>query len=377
MVFVSSSVDSDLVQSIIGGIGPQARSCTSISEETYRTLSRGGRAQRLWLRVLNWLVHPCRLVATICRAPRGSLFVVTTNPFFAPVVAAAVAPLCGHRVVHHVFDLYPDALEAAGVLKSGGLGSRWITSALRWAQRRCTGAVYLGQELRRQAENRLGAVRASAVIEVTADESLFQCPLPERNDCLVLHYGGQLGAMHDAQSLVDLVGALADERRMGRVRFDFRVGGAKSEVLFQLRGQPGVCVEPVLVATAWREHIRSVGVGLVTLAPAGARVCLPSKTYAMLAAGLPVLAICPPQSDLFDLVQTRRVGWSVDNSLPGNPDALDSAGASRRAAQIVRRLIADPKERDRCAALAGSVSRTLYSRAATASRWREFLTVLR
>jgi len=373
-VFVSSSVNSDLVQAILASIGPDACAFTTVEEADYRRLSRGNRRQRIRLRLLTWIVHPCRLALSIVFARRGSLYIVTTNPFTAPVVAAALGPWFGVRVVHHVFDLYPDALEAAGILRPGGFLSRSISACLGYAHRRCAGAVYLGQALRRQTERRLGQTPHSAVIEVTADEALFGEPSPGCEGCLVVHYGGQLGTMHDAESIVAAVEALEDERYAGRVRFDFRVGGARAQVIDRLRGKPGVVVDSIMPPSAWRKHVRGAGVGLVSLLPAGARVCLPSKTYALLAASLPVIAICPRTSDLAAVVTSQGAGWVIENAVsPASVSTRDRAVVGAEIAALIRRLIALPAERDQRAEAAGQAARTVFSRAATAARWRTFL----
>jgi hypothetical protein len=64
----------------------------------------------------------------------------------------------------------------------------------------------------------------------------------------------------------------------------------------------------------WREKVQHFQVGLVSLSPAGATVCLPSKTYAMMAGGLAIIAICPVWSDLANLVLDSGAGWIINNS---------------------------------------------------------------
>lgn len=380
MIVLSSSVRSDLIESIAARIGSDTEILSTISEARYRRWSASGSAARATLRFLGWFVHPVRLVTRLLTSPRGTIFVVTTNPFFAPALAVGVGGWRRHRIVHHLFDLYPDALEAAGAIAENGWQSRFIAGLTRSAQRGCAGAVYLGRELQRHAERRHGSARHSAVIDVAADESLFNATDRGRSGPLTLHYGGQLGRMHDAAALVEAVRRLRTERESGSVRFDFRVGGARAGQLLALSGEPGVVVGPVLPAEEWRRHVAGMQVGLVSLTAAGANVCLPSKTYAMLAAGLAVIAVAPASGDLAGIIRETGAGWVVDNPARREGAAESAAaesGAGEMIVEIVRRLLRNPDEirvrRD--AARAAATGR--FGRDEISGRWRKFLAELR
>lgn len=336
-IVVCSCVDSDLVRSVAARLGPEATTFTTIDEVRYRVLSGGGLAARLWLRWLMNGAYAARLAWRILRSGKDTLWVVTTNPFHAPGAAALVARLRGQKVVHHVFDLYPDALEAAGVLRAGGVPAALLSFWTRFTQRACAGAVYLGAELRRHAETRHGKARCSAVIAVSADERDF-LPAPRLEGLpLRLHYGGQLGAMHDAAGLAEGVAALASEREAGRVKVLFLTGGSGARRLRSLEAETGVEVRGTVSSDAWRQEAARHHIGLVALTPAGMNVCLPSKVYAMMAAGLGIVAICPMRSDLAALVRETEAGWVVDNT---DGSALETG---RRFADLVRELITKPE----------------------------------
>jgi hypothetical protein len=375
MTVLSSSVDSDLVQGIGARIGGEVDFFTTISERQYRRWSAGGVPGRLWLRLAGWVGHPTRLALRLLSAPRGTTFVVTTNPFFAPALAAWLGAWRGHRVVHYVFDLYPDALEAAGVIATAGFRSRVIAALTRSTQRRCNGAVYLGSSLQRHAETRHGRARRSAVIDVAADESRFTASVRVKVPPLILHYGGQLGMMHDAAALAEAVRQLQPEREAGTVGFNFRVGGARAGQLLVFAGQPGISAGPVLPAPEWRCSVHGMHVGLVSLTPAGARVCLPSKTYALFASGLAVLAVAPTGSDLAGIVDENSAGWVVDNSQNDHETCRprDAAAVGARIAALVRYLLQNPAEVRARGQAAAQAATTRYGRTAIAGRWRQFL----
>ena len=99
------------------------------------------------------------------------------------------------------------------------------------------------------------------------------------------------------------------------VEFNFTISGSKAEFLRKaLRNYP-IHFSPTMKSREWRRHIKNFDIGIVTLTTGGAAVCLPSKTYAMMAGGLAILAITPEWSDLARLVKYNQAGWVFDNSI--------------------------------------------------------------
>lgn len=364
---VCSCVDSDLVRAVAARIGAEASTYTTVSESRYRELSCGGRLARMWLRWLMTGGYVIRLAVRIFRSERDSLWVVTTNPFFAPGVAVVVARLRGQKVVHHVFDLYPDALVAAGILKELCFSVALLAAWTRMTQRSCAGAVYLGEGLRRYVELKYGRARLSAVISVTVDERDFLPELTQSSTCLILHYGGQLGAMHDAASLAEGIAAMSSDRTAGTVYFDFMAGGSGARLMARFAGAPGVKLNGTRSSADWRREVVRYPIGLVALTPAGMNVCIPSKTYAIMAAGLAIIAICPATSDLAALVRQTGAGWVVDNS-DGNPKE-----AGRKFAELVRDLVTCPEQVFAARQRARRAAETTYGYVETGRRWEEFI----
>src|SRR5690606_13721226 len=76
-----------------------------------RWMSRGT-AGRLQARLHASLVFPTQVLLRATRAPTTRL-IPTTNPFFLPYLLTVTRGIHGQPVVPLVYDLYPDAIEAA------------------------------------------------------------------------------------------------------------------------------------------------------------------------------------------------------------------------------------------------------------------------
>ena len=95
--------------------------------------------------------------------------------------------------------------------------------------------------------------------------------------------------------------------------------------------------------------------------PGAEGVVMPSKTYSALVAGQAVLAVCPENSDLADLVLRHDCGWVV---APGDAPGLTA---------LLRRLVAAPDEVLKCRRNAWTAGHRYYDQRVLALEWCKLL----
>lgn len=318
-VYVASSVGIDYFYFLIKTIkaaGYEVKEISLIPELSYRRQARESGVKKVWLRTKMYVLYPLFLLFKGMTCEPKSVFVVSSNTFYAPFLVHSLLRFRGIKVVHMLYDLYPDALEIAGGVRPGSLISHVLGLIAKANQHGCDGTVYLGNFLRQHAEFRWGKADHGKVIDISTDLSLFESAFPSLQSInpLIIHYGGQLGHLHDCHSIIECVRGVYESDVQNRVRFVFYVSGAQAESLRKaLRDYPAEVVDTA-PSQQWRNDIKNFHIGLVSLTPAGASVCLPSKTYAMMAGGLAIIAICPLWSDLAALVRSADGGWIINNS---------------------------------------------------------------
>jgi len=320
----------------INGLGWVTTQQFAVQDRDYR--SRKRMIGRLWLR---WRMYGlfawncCWSVWNTRATP--VLRIVTTNPFFAPTLVQWAAKGSG-KSINLLYDLYPDALVHAGVLRENSWLVRRSAAITRAALRECDVTVFLGERLRRHAESRYGAARRAVVIPVGADGRPFQNRPPGpigRSQEVCLLYSGLMGRMHDVETICQ---ALRDGVPAGlKIRFH-----ASGVGYADLRGSdiPGGRCEwgGPLQPLEWQQAMLQAHVSLVTIAPGAEDVVMPSKTYSALVAGQAILAICPQQSDLADLVRQHDCGWVV---APGDVAGLQAVLTSiaGNSAEVLRKRL--------------------------------------
>ncbi len=296
-----------------------------ISEGSYRKNSKSRGLKKVWLRFQMYFLYPFYLIYKGIIAENGSIFVVSSNTFYTPFLLKKFIAFKRGKVIHMLYDLYPDAIEIAGIVKNDSLVSKLIGKITRLNLAQCDATVYLGSFLKEHAERRWIKAKKSEIIDISTDLTLYKSDSVSllSNNKIIVHYGGQLGHLHDAKSLIECIKYVCASDIANSVKFNFYVSGAQADMLKNALKQYPVEVISAIPSSQWRDDIRAFHIGLVSLSPGGATVCIPSKTYGMMAGGMAILAVCPAWSDLAGLVEGLDAGIIVNNSLFKNKEQLN------------------------------------------------------
>lgn len=291
-----------------------------LSEFEYRLMSRGSLIRRLTLRFKMYLIYPAYLFVCGLRFKKNSIFIVSSGTFYTPYLMQVLLKFKNIKVVQLLYDLYPDILEASEIIKWNSYYSKILGNIARGNQQKCYGTVYLGKFLKEHAERRWGKPRQSSVIDISTDVQLYTDHIPKKyeGEKFIIHYGGQIGQAHDVDSMVECLSIFFKTRLTDFFEFNFSISGSKSSYFRDRVKYFPLKVNHTVKGEEWRQNIKNFHIGLVSLMPVGASICLPSKTYSMMAGGLAIISICPSWSDLAALVKDNHSGWIINNSIEDN-----------------------------------------------------------
>jgi colanic acid biosynthesis glycosyl transferase WcaI len=303
----------------------------------------------------------------------GDILVAKTDPPMISVVAAWIARARGAALVNWLQDMFP---EVAVKLYARPI-PRWLLgllSALRDRSLRDASCnVVLGERMAQHmatAHVRSDRVR---IIENWADGSLIT-PRPVTSSKLradlglgrsfVAAYCGNLGRAHEYETVLQAATRLRDSRE---IVFLFVGGGAKLAALrrrVEALNLQNFRFLPYQARSQLADCLAAADVHLACLLPDLEGLIVPSKTYGVLAAGRPLIAIGDSEGELARLVREHRCGSAVTC---GDGDAL--------AAEILR-LQAD---REHCGVLgqrARAAFEERYSLESAVCRWGDLLGTL-
>ena len=318
-IYICSNVGLDyffFLCKTVQGVGFEVKPIYLLSEQKYRLLAKVSGVKKIWLRFQTYIIYPIILFLRALFAKSGSVFIVTSNTFYAPLLIAFLLRFRNIKVIHLLYDLFPDAIEVAGKTAIDSKISRIVGKITKLGQKYCDGTIYLGKFLNEHAELRWGKPKKSGIIHISTDLELYHSEFKNNlnSNKIIFHYGGQLGYLHDAISLIESIKSVFLTDLKDQVEFNFYVSGAQAAFLeYELKDYP-IRIISAIPSNQWREDIRNFHVGLVSLTPGGASVCLPSKTYGMMAGGMAIIGICPEWSDLAKLIKNCDAGFIVNNS---------------------------------------------------------------
>ena len=278
-------------------------------------------------RVLNYLSYVALEIPWALFA-RCDAIVAMTDPPFQGIVGAFVAMLKRRPYVYNIRDLYPD-MAIGGSIVEPSLFVRIWEKLHRWALRRATRVIVLGEDMRARIvakgvdPSRVVIVRDGA--EIPAPNTPLPAPDPEvvrairGNFSFVLVHAGNLGFYGAWNTLVTAARRLASEGvglvfvGDGAQRAEIQAAAAGAGNIRFLDFFPAGKIPSVLAAAD--AHIITVKRGLEG-------VVVPSKMYGILAAGKPIVALAPRETDAVSIGVPRDFAVSAD---PDKPEEVVSA----------------------------------------------------
>jgi colanic acid biosynthesis glycosyl transferase WcaI len=289
-----------------------------------------------------------------------------TDPPFEGIVGAFVAMLKGKPFVYNIRDLYPDMALGGSIVAPGWLSRIW-EGLHRWALRRAARVIVLGEDMRdRIVAKGVDAKRVAIVrdgVEFAATSSAVPALDTEvmstirRGFRFVLLHAGNLGFYGAWEALI----AAARELESDGVGFVFVGDGTqRARLEAASAGSKNVRFLPFFPASKIASVLAAGDAHVVTIKRGLEGVVVPSKLYGILAAGKPVVAVAPKQTDAAALGARDGFGVAAD---PDNPADLVA---------IVRTLLADPV---RLAAM-GVAARVAARQYARAEECLKFVQVL-
>ena len=267
-------------------------------------------------RVLNYLTY------TVLSVPRAALVrcdlvLGMTDPPFEGIVAALVALLKGKPFVYNIRDLYPDMAVGGSIIGAGWTARVW-EKLHRWALRRATRVVVLGEDMRARIAGkgvkpeRIAVVRDGAETCDAGPENVVDAEVVRaiRADFkFVLLHAGNLGFYGAWETLLAAARKLVDEG-IGLVFVGD--GAQRAQIETAAAGCTNVRFLPFFPASKIASVLSAPDAHIVTIKRGLEGVIVPSKMYGILAAGKPIVAVAPRETDVAKIGKERGFAISVD-----------------------------------------------------------------
>jgi colanic acid biosynthesis glycosyl transferase WcaI len=326
----------------------------------YRCRATALNKDNLLLRLANAATQTLSLAwAALRRVQRGDAVLVVTNP---PTLPFLVALVCAHKqapCILLIHDLYPEAAVAAGVLKDGCWAVRIIRCCHRALYRRVARIVVLGRDVQERVRALVPEQpeRVAVIPNWAEPDAIRPCGrdetqlVRELNLCgkFIVEYAGNMARVNDLETLLRCAEQLRDR---SEIHFLLLGAGARRRWVEEQVAGRGLTNVSLVAARPRREQadfLNACDVGVVALCRGMYGVSVPSRTYNIMAAGRPVLAIVEHGSEIARMVEEEGAGWVVP---PGDAEQL---------AQKIQALASDRQSLSLAMQCARHAAETTYS----------------
>ncbi|MCS6874612.1 MAG: glycosyltransferase family 4 protein [Pyrinomonadaceae bacterium] len=272
------------------------------------------------LRVLNMISFGVSVfIKALIKFRKGDKVLVVTTPPNLPFVVAVCCLAKKASYVLLIHDNYPEVLIASGKAKPNSIFVKLINLANRWLYAKAEKVIVVGRDmlelLKRKGVDSVYIPNWAELETVEPKEKKENKLLNEL--CLKNHfvflYAGNMGHPNDLESIIDCAEILKEHQQ---IHFIFLGDGAKREWLERqvaTRELKNVTLLKPRPRTDQIDFLNACDVGIVSLVRGMWGVSVPSRTYNLLAAGKPILAIVESGSEV-DLIVKEGVGWQVEPS---------------------------------------------------------------
>jgi colanic acid biosynthesis glycosyl transferase WcaI len=254
-----------------------------------------------------------------------------TDPPFEGIVGAIVALFKRKPYVYNIRDMYPDMAVGGAIVEPGLLARVW-EKLHRWALRRATRVIVLGEDMRARITAK-GIDRAKIEIARDGTEILATDAASPALDSevirtirgsfpFVLLHAGNLGFYGAWETLIKA----AINLEADGVGLVFVGEGAQREHIEKLaKDAKNVRFLPFFPSEKITSVLAAADAHVITVKRGLEGVVVPSKMYGILAAGKAIVAIAPEETDAASL--GAKFGFAIS----ADPDSPESVTAAIRS----------------------------------------------
>jgi len=269
------------------------------------------------------------LLHGLWRFRRCDRVMVVTTPPSMPFIVAVASLVRGASYVLLIHDSYPEVLVAVKKVRGDSIGVRTLDFFNRWLFKHARKIIVVGRDMAELINRKaigldvpVAMIPNWAEIEDVVPRSRAESPLINElgiDEKLVILHAGNIGYPTNVESVIECFNLLNGDRRF---HFVFVGSGVKRRMLEEV-AELGTFDGLTLVESRPRseqvEFLNACDIGLISLVDGMLGAAMPSKTYNLMAAGKPLLAITHPDSELARMIDEERIGWHLK---PGDPQLL-------------------------------------------------------
>jgi len=283
----------------------------------------------------------------------GDRVIATSSPPVVPFVAAIACKLRRAKCIISMYDIYPDIAVVAGVLKRNSITTKILQRLQRYLWQNADRILTIGRDMQTFVRARIDNSCSKKVEVIPLFSSTYKI-FPETReentilrenellDSFVVQIAGNVGPVHNVEALMECARSLEDTPEI-----KFLIIGSGKKIpwindLIRKEQRKNIIVLPRVPRSESCNILNGCDIAISALfIPGMWGLANPSRTYGIMAAGKPMIAMADEGTEVALLIGEQKVGWRV------NPDDVEGLTAAIRDAYEHRVELAQIGERAR------------------------------
>ena len=307
---------------------------------------------RFLLRIVNLATISLSIFFTaLLDIKKNDIVIVVTSPPMLPFTIKTACWLKKATCILRIDDVYPETLIAAGMLNPQSFAATLLRSLNKKLYHKVDEIVVLGRDMERLARKKVpNSNKTITIIPNWADVDEIY-PMPKNQNALLkeLDLEGKFmvlcaGNMGRAQAIEMMFQAANLLKNNKSIHFLFIGSGAKKPWMYHAVSEMHIKNVTILNQRPRHDQINFLNacdINMVSLVSGMTGAGVPSRMYNIMAAGKPIVAIAPSDSELCRVVMEEEIGWIVSPNQPNllkdvileaysNPHRLKEMGTKAR-----------------------------------------------
>jgi colanic acid biosynthesis glycosyl transferase WcaI len=281
-------------------------------------------------RIFNILTFIASAVFKVAFSPEKIPIYTVTNPPFLGIALSLICRIRRRKLIYIILDVYPEGLIRVGKVSAGNILIRLWHRLFIASLKRCYKIIVIGRDMKRWLEEVCPeCVSRTEYIPHWQDDGKISPVDFEDNPLVrelnlsgrfVVQYSGNMGLWNE----MEVIGKTVN-KNIENVFFLFIGGGIRKDELTRMISDTAVkntVFLPFQPDDRLRFSLTACHAALITLKEGLEGMAVPCKIYGILAAGIPVIALVPENSEIAMVVREEECGYVLN---PGDAEGLERA----------------------------------------------------
>lgn len=254
--------------------------------------------KKMWGRIVNYFSFVTSMLFHIRQARKYKSIILYSNPPLLPIIALICRKIYKNKVIYVSYDVYPEIAIKTNVIENKGITAKFFIKLNKNFFAKVDTVIALSEDMKQYLQENRKIDSSKVVVIPNWYEDCKQTEGKQTDilknvptDAFIISYLGNLGTCQDETVIVELAKQLSVEKD---VFFVVAGHGNKMEMLkttVKDEKLMNVIIFPFLHGNDYETVLCKSNMCMVTLVPGLEGLCAPSKTYAYLMSGKPVIAV--------------------------------------------------------------------------------------